>query len=79
MKAYTNMCQSIVSKLDADLLEISPIPTQLTKIIRHALKIFDRELKRSDILLSIEEDESLRWYGIDWVSLISEILNVLRY
>jgi signal transduction histidine kinase len=58
-----------LSKLDADLLEIMPIRVQPMKTIRQALKIFDRELKASDIRMSIQEDPSLQEFGIDWVML----------
>jgi signal transduction histidine kinase len=46
-----------------------PIRVQPTKIIQQALKIFDRELKASNIQMSIEEDCSISEQGLDWVML----------
>ncbi|KAI1139390.1 hypothetical protein F5Y05DRAFT_403886 [Hypoxylon sp. FL0543] len=58
-----------VSKLDSDLLVVSPIPVQPMALVRSSLKIFDAELKMTDIKLKIVEDDSLSRLGLDWVLL----------
>jgi signal transduction histidine kinase len=49
-----------LSRLDSDLIVISPQPAVLSKVIRQALKMFEPELKRADISLVLQEDDSLR-------------------
>lgn len=49
-----------LSRLDSDLLVISPQPAVLSKTIRQALKMFEAELKRAEISLSLHEDDSMR-------------------
>lgn len=58
-----------VSKLDSDLLVVSPIPVQPMALVRSSLKIFDAELKMTDIKLKVIEDNSLSTLGLDWVLL----------
>ncbi|KAF2436987.1 hypothetical protein EJ08DRAFT_655137 [Tothia fuscella] len=58
-----------LSKLDADLLDIAPVPTKITVVIRDALKMFDRELKAAAVQLSIIEDISLAENTIDYIML----------
>ncbi|KAI1407279.1 hypothetical protein F5Y13DRAFT_175205 [Hypoxylon sp. FL1857] len=58
-----------VSKLDSDLLVVSPIPVQPMALVRSSLKIFDAELKMTDIKLKIVEDDSISRLGLDWVLL----------
>ena len=58
-----------LSKLDSDLLTVSPCPVQLVKLVREALEIFDGQLRTADINFKVEEDPSLQEMGIDWVVL----------
>ncbi|KAI0179672.1 hypothetical protein GGR52DRAFT_568439 [Hypoxylon sp. FL1284] len=58
-----------VSKLDSDLLVVSPIQIQPMALVRSSLKMFDAELKMSDINLKIVEDHSIRSLGLEWVLL----------
>ncbi|KAI0023420.1 hypothetical protein F4780DRAFT_80280 [Xylariomycetidae sp. FL0641] len=58
-----------LSKLDTDLLVVSPVPIQLVPLLRSSLKIFEYELRMTGITLSIVEDESISSLGIDWVLL----------
>lgn len=58
-----------LSKLDSDLLTVSPCPVQPVKLVREALEIFDGQLRTADINFQIEEDPSLQDLGIDWVVL----------
>ncbi|KAJ1325718.1 two-component system, NarL family, sensor histidine kinase EvgS [Microdochium nivale] len=58
-----------MSKLDSSLLEVSPIPVQPTEFIQTSLKIFERELKMTDIKLILAEDESLQQHALDWILL----------
>lgn len=56
-----------LSKLDADLLTVSPCPVQPVKLVREALKIFDSQLRTADICFDIQEDLSLTKF--DWITL----------
>jgi PAS domain S-box-containing protein len=56
-----------LSKLDGDLLVVSPVPVQPVQLVRTSLKIFEPELKMTDIALSVVEDQSLSNLGIEWV------------
>ncbi|KAI1479656.1 hypothetical protein F4774DRAFT_425796 [Daldinia eschscholtzii] len=58
-----------VSKLDSDLLVVSPIPVQPMALVRSSLKIFDAELKMTDINLKVIEDSSLSVLGLEYVFL----------
>ncbi|KAI8963578.1 hypothetical protein F5Y11DRAFT_319146 [Daldinia sp. FL1419] len=58
-----------VSKLDSDLLVVSPIPVQPMALVRSSLKIFDAELKMTDIKLKVVEDDSLGLLGLGCVLL----------
>ncbi|KAI1075165.1 hypothetical protein F5B20DRAFT_595315 [Whalleya microplaca] len=58
-----------VSKLDSDLLMVSPVPVQPMALVRSSLKIFEAELRMTDINLSIIEDNSLAVLGLGWVLL----------
>lgn len=58
-----------LSKLDSDLLTVSPCAVQPIKLVREALQIFDGQLRNADIDLDVREDPSLRDLGVDWVVL----------
>lgn len=58
-----------VSKLDSDLLVVSPIPVQPMALVRSSLKIFNAELKMTGISITVVEDTSLAILGIEWVLL----------
>ncbi|KAK9419685.1 hypothetical protein SUNI508_07171 [Seiridium unicorne] len=58
-----------LSKLDADLLVVSPVPVQPMSLVQTALKVFSPELKMTDITLSVIEDPSLSALDINWVLL----------
>ncbi|KAK8062126.1 histidine kinase-group xi protein, partial [Apiospora hydei] len=58
-----------LSKLDADLLVVSPIPVQPVTLVRTSVKIFEPELKMTGISLTISEDPSLKALGVDHILL----------
>ncbi len=58
-----------LSKLDSDLLLVSPVPVQPMVLVRSSLKIFGAELRTADIALEIIEDESIDRLGLKWVLL----------
>ncbi|KAI1097841.1 hypothetical protein F4804DRAFT_147881 [Jackrogersella minutella] len=58
-----------VSKLDSDLLVVSPIPVQPMGLVRSSLKIFDAELKMTDIKLVVIGDTALSTLDVDWILL----------
>lgn len=67
-----------LSKLDSDLLLITPIEVQPVSVIQIALKIFDSELQESDIELRFRVDPSYSSLAVDWVKLDpSRLLQVL--
>jgi PAS domain S-box-containing protein len=58
-----------LSKLDSNLLTISPTPVQPAKLAQDAFKMFEGELRTADISLTFEEDQSIRDLKVDWVNL----------
>ena len=58
-----------MSKLDSNLLAISPTPVQPVKLAQEAFKMFEGEIKAADITLTFEEDASIQDLGVDWVNL----------
>ncbi|KAI1805814.1 hypothetical protein F4811DRAFT_201165 [Daldinia bambusicola] len=58
-----------VSKLDSDLLVVSPILVQPIALVRSSLKIFDAELKMTDISLKVVEHSSLTQLGLEYAFL----------
>jgi len=58
-----------LSKLDSELLVVSPVPVNLTDLMQSAVKIFEPELRMSDISLDIVEHESISQHGVDWLLL----------
>lgn len=58
-----------MSKLDSDLLVVSPIPVQLMALVRSSLKIFEAELRMADITLDFVRDDSIVHLGLEWVLL----------
>ncbi|KAF3767951.1 hypothetical protein M406DRAFT_90515 [Cryphonectria parasitica EP155] len=67
-----------VSKLDSNLLLITPIPTQPEQILSRALRMFESELQAKDIEAKFEVHPSYIENKVDWVSLDpSRVLQVL--
>jgi CheY-like chemotaxis protein len=67
-----------LSKLDSDLLLITPIEVQPVSVIQVALKMFDSELQKSDMELRFRVDPSYSSLAVDWVKLDpSRLLQVL--
>jgi PAS domain S-box-containing protein len=58
-----------LSKLDTNLLTISPIPVQPAKLAQEAFKMFEVELRTADISLAFEENPSIQDLKVDWVNL----------
>lgn len=58
-----------LSKLDSDLLVVSPIPVNLGDLMHSAAKIFDPEVRMSDITFDILEDQSIAQHGVNWLLL----------
>lgn len=58
-----------VSKLDSELLVVSPEASRPIDLLRHALKMFDSEMKRAEIKQQTVEQESLEALGIYWTLL----------
>lgn len=58
-----------LSKLDSELLVVSPVPVKLAEMMQSASKIFEPELRMSEIDLEMNEHSSIRELGADWVLL----------
>ncbi|KUJ18979.1 putative histidine kinase M3YPp [Mollisia scopiformis] len=67
-----------LSKLDSDLLLITPIEVQPISVVQSALKMFDSEVQKSDMELRFRVDPSYNTLAVDWVKLDpSRLLQVL--
>jgi signal transduction histidine kinase len=67
-----------LSRLDSNLLLVSPEPSQPLQLVRSAIKMFEAELKRSDTKLDFVEEDSLQALNIQWTLLDpSRVLQVL--
>jgi PAS domain S-box-containing protein len=67
-----------ISKLDSNLLLITPVPAQPDAILRRAVKMFDPELQAKGITLAFDIRPSYEQLGIDWVMLDpSRVLQIL--
>lgn len=58
-----------LSKLDSNLLAVTPVDEQPVRVIQRALKMFESELIAHDIEFEFEVDKSFELYGIKWVKL----------
>jgi CheY-like chemotaxis protein len=58
-----------VSKLDSNLLLITPIPVQPVAVIEHAMSMFRPEVQAKDIDFKFAPHQSLQRLNIDWVNL----------
>ncbi|CAG9950006.1 unnamed protein product, partial [Clonostachys rosea f. rosea IK726] len=58
-----------LSKLDSNLLNVTPIDEQPIKVVQRALKMFESEIVTHDIEFEFRVDKSFEEYGIKWVKL----------
>lgn len=58
-----------LSKLDSDLILITPVRVQPAVVVEEAVKIFDVECAKENIELNFLIDPSLAAHGADWVML----------
>ena len=67
-----------LSKLDSARLLVTPVDVQPGTVVQRALKMFEGELTKADILLDFQVDPSLHTLRVDWVRLDpSRLLQVL--
>lgn len=67
-----------VSKLDSNLLLITPVPSQPQIILSRALKMFESELQAKDIGAKLNVHASYQKHEIDWVTMDpSRVLQIL--
>jgi PAS domain S-box-containing protein len=67
-----------ISKLDSNLLVITPAVVQPISVAKRAVKMFDPELQAKDIRVVFEEHPSLEELGIDYMTMDqSRILQIL--
>ena len=58
-----------LSKLDSNLLAVTPVDDQPVRVIQRAIKMFEAELVAHDIEFEFVVDPSLETYGVKWVRL----------
>jgi signal transduction histidine kinase len=67
-----------VSKLDSDLLVITPVEAQPIAVVQRAVKMFSAEVQKSSVSLNVCIDTSYHLLGIDWILFdSSRVLQVL--
>jgi signal transduction histidine kinase len=69
-----------LSKLDSELIVITPVRVQPTVVILEALKMFDVECQQMDIKLEFQEDPSARdfaWGMLDPSRMLQVLINLL--
>lgn len=59
----------VLSKLNSDLLPVTPIPMDVLKTVKETASMFDAEMKATDITFHFHSETSLQELGIDWVFL----------
>lgn len=58
-----------LSKLDSNLLAVTPVNEQPVRVVQRALKMFESELVAHDIEFEFLVDESFEKYGVKWVKM----------
>lgn len=58
-----------LSKLDSNLLAVTPVDEQPVKAVQRALKMFESELQAHDIELEFSADDSFERHGVEWAKL----------
>ena len=58
-----------LSKLDSNLLSVTPVDEQPIKVVQLALKMFEPEFLAHDIEFEFNVDDSFQKYGVTWVKL----------
>lgn len=58
-----------LSKLDSAMMAVSPVDTQPINVVHKVLKMFEAELKTSDIKMELKIDSSFKSHRVDWVRL----------
>ncbi|KAF2417442.1 hypothetical protein EJ08DRAFT_666488 [Tothia fuscella] len=56
-----------LSKLDSQMLLVTPVDVQPVVVVQRALKMFENEIQNADITMGFHIDESLKRLKIDWV------------
>jgi PAS domain S-box-containing protein len=56
-----------ISKLDSNLLLITPTPAQPVEVLQRSVKMVDPELQAKDMELVFKIDDSYKEFSVDWV------------
>jgi len=56
-----------LSKLDSQMLMVTPVDVQPLSVIQRALKMFESEIQSADIDMRFVVDDSYKELGIDWI------------
>ncbi|ERF75062.1 hypothetical protein EPUS_04844 [Endocarpon pusillum Z07020] len=68
----------VLSKMDANMIEITPLETNPQKLLKSGLGIFASELRANDTQMEFRVEESYEKLGVEWVRLDpSRLLQVL--
>lgn len=69
-----------LSKLDSELILVTPVKVQISVVILEALKMFEVECRQLDIKLRVKEDRSVKdfdWLMLDPSRLLQILINLL--
>jgi signal transduction histidine kinase len=69
-----------LSKLDSELVVITPVRVQAAVLILEAMKMFDMECQKMDIKFDFQEDESARefaWVMLDPSRMVQVLINLM--
>jgi signal transduction histidine kinase len=69
-----------LSKLDSELVVITPVRVQAAVVILEAIKMFDMECQKMGIRLDFQEDESARefaWVMLDPSRMVQILINLM--
>lgn len=67
-----------LSRLDSNLLQISPVPVQPDVFVQQTLKVFEAEVKSSGMTLSLHIEPTLTMFNVEWLLFdSSRVLQIL--
>ena len=58
-----------LSKLDSNLLAVTPVDEQPVKVVQRALKMFESELMAHEIDFELKVDDTFEIHGVEWAKL----------
>lgn len=58
-----------LSKLDSEMLMVTPVNVQLLQVAQHVMKMFEGEAKKHNTTMGLHLDDSYKEARVDWVQL----------